>query len=117
MDFSGMENPMIKTIRSTPVTKRLATTASVLLPLFSPLTAFGQTSIEDCELKYPVVLSHHFGLRTICPDSWTPDECMTREGDNLAKYCADWSDDEGCLEWVLPEDEADLPPRVDNLYD
>ena len=73
--------------------------------------------ISQCQLRYPIVLSHHFGLRTICPDSWTLSECMIREGDNLQKYCAHWSDDQGCLEWVLPANEADLPPRVANLYD
>jgi len=89
----------------------------LMLPLLSAFPAASQAAPDDCQLKYPVVLSHHFGLRTICPDSWTTDECMTREGDNLAKYCADWSDEQGCLEWVLPAEEADLPPRIDNLYD
>jgi hypothetical protein len=79
--------------------------------------ALATPSIPDCQIQYPIVLSHHFGLRSICPDSWNPDECMTRESDNIAKYCADWNDDEGCLEWVLPANEAHLPPRVENLFD
>lgn len=87
------------------------------LAALSTITTTMSYAASDCQLKYPIVLSHHFGLRSICPDSWTPDECMTREGDNVAKYCAGWSDDEGCLEWTLPTDEAHLPPRINNLFD
>ena len=88
---------------------------TALLIILSP-ASHGQ-EFSDCKLQYPIVLSHHFGLRTICPDSWTADECMTRESDNLKKYCADWDSDNGCNEWILPADEAHLPPRIHNLYD
>ncbi|MDY6903329.1 MAG: hypothetical protein SWH61_01465 [Thermodesulfobacteriota bacterium] len=77
----------------------------------------GYTCIDGCQLRYPIVLSHHFGLRKICPNDWTAEECMTREGDNVARYCADWDDAEGCRKWILPGDEANLPPRVENLFD
>ena len=88
---------------------------TLVLSMLSP--AINALELNDCKLQYPIVLSHHFGLRTICPDSWTPDECMTREAENLQKYCADWDADQGCREWILPEDEAHLPPRINNLYD
>lgn len=91
--------------------------ASLLSTITTVSTTHADHAIEGCQLDYPVVLSHHFGLRTICPDSWTADECMTREGDNLTKYCADWDDEAGCQQWVLPADEAHLPPRIDNHYD
>lgn len=81
------------------------------------LTPTMAISADSCQLKYPVVLSHHFGLRTICPASWTPAQCLQREGDNVAKYCADWDDDAGCQQWHLPADESHLPPRIDNLFD
>ncbi|MDF1764376.1 MAG: hypothetical protein P1U57_13285 [Oleibacter sp.] len=94
---------------------RITLTASlVFLGIILTPAAMAENS---CQLKYPLVLSHHFGIRSICPDSWTPDECMTREEDNIAKYCANWNDDQGCLDWVLPADEAQLPPRIDNLFD
>ncbi|MDJ0763517.1 MAG: hypothetical protein QNJ97_11065 [Myxococcota bacterium] len=81
------------------------------------LSCFGRADTDDCRLSYPIVLSHHFGLRKICPNEWTAAQCMTREGDNVAKYCADWDDTKGCQQWVLPAEEAHLPPRVENLFD
>lgn len=42
---------------------------AALLIILSP-ASYAQ-EFNDCKLQYPIVLSHHFGLRTICPDSWT----------------------------------------------
>ena len=56
---------------------------TLVLSMLSP--AINALELNECKLQYPIVLSHHFGLRTICPDSWTPDECMTREAENLQK--------------------------------
>lgn len=71
----------------------------------------------NCKLDYPLVLSHHFGIRKICKDDWTASECARREPRAIATYCADWDDTTGCARWTLPSDEEHLPPRVVNASD
>jgi len=72
---------------------------------------------ESCKVSYPVVLTHHWGMKALCQSA--PDE----ECDRLVpkKYCQQWQwDEEGqdqdCLSWRVPEAELDLPPRDYNLF-
>ncbi len=94
-----------------------------ILPLFvclflsGLLTGAPAIASSDCKLQYPIVLSHHFGARKICPDDWTAAECLSRETDAVVKYCARWDVEKGCQQWVLPADEQHLPPRRVNASD
>jgi hypothetical protein len=73
---------------------------------------------EQCKVSYPVVLTHHWGMKALCQSA--PDE----ECDRLVphKYCQQWQWDEAgqdqdCLSWRVPDDELDLPPRDHNLFE
>jgi len=73
---------------------------------------------EQCQVSYPVVLTHHWGMKALCKSA--PDE----ECDRLvpAKYCQQWQwdedgQDQDCLTWRVPDDELDLPPRNYNLFE
>jgi hypothetical protein len=73
----------------------------------------------NCDLDSPIVLSHHFGARKICPDTADREDCDDFEP---AKYCADWDwdwneFDYDCARWEVPVAERDLPPRDSNRYD
>lgn len=75
-------------------------------------------SMEQCRVNYPVVLTHHWGIKALCQSA--PDEACDRLVP--AKYCQQWQwDEEGqdqdCLSWRVPENELDLPPRNDNLFE
>ncbi len=90
---------------------------STLMTLVGFTAGTAANADDSCQLQYPVVLSHHFGFRKICPDDWTVAECQTREADAIARYCADWNPETGCAQWLLPADERHLPPRKINQYD
>ncbi|GIC76961.1 hypothetical protein [Moritella sp. F3] len=73
---------------------------------------------EQCKVSYPVVLTHHWGMKALC-QSAPSEEC-----DSLVpeKYCQQWEwDDDGqdqdCLSWRVPDDELHLPPRDLNLFE
>ncbi len=75
-----------------------------------------------CQLKYPIVLSHHWAMRKICPDAAPATgaaSCVQAE--DYQKYCvAKGQDAQGrktCGQWrVTPAEEA-LPPRNVNAVD
>src|SRR5690606_34909309 len=71
---------------------------------------------EGCKLEHPIVLSHHWGVRKICPDDTEGQDCELREE---AKNCAQWVTVEGertCAAWRVPVAEQSLPPRNVNVY-
>lgn len=84
--------------------------------------AHAQVPTQACQLKHPIVLSHHFSMRKICagraPATGSA-SCVKAE--NYQKYCvAKGQDAQGkptCGQWrVTPEEEA-LPPRNVNAFD
>ena len=74
-----------------------------------------------CHLQYPIVLSHMWSASRICsvPDRTGAKSCETNQ--DYARYCAQKSTaadgSPKCLEWRVPDDEADLPPRDYNTHD
>ena len=75
----------------------------------------------SCQLKYPIVLSHHWGARAICPD---PAATGAKACVNLEDYdrlCAakgvDAAGQRTCGEWRTPPEDADLPPLDTNPND
>lgn len=97
------------------ITSMLSITGALLLAAASAGPALATP--QDCQLDYPIVLSHHFGVRAICPGSWSLAQCEQREGANIEKYCEQWDSASGCSRWILPPEEENLPPRKHNLYD
>ncbi|QUM76953.1 hypothetical protein HWV00_12270 [Moritella sp. 24] len=82
------------------------------------LCSFGANSAVQCRVNYPVVLTHHWGMKALC-SSATDEEC-----DRLvpAKYCQQWQwdelgQDQDCLSWRVPDKELDLPPRNYNVVE
>lgn len=76
----------------------------------------------SCQLKYPVVLSHHWSMGKICPDtapSTGDASCVVTQ--NYDKYCAikgtDASGRKTCLHWQVTAEEEALPPRNVNVHD
>lgn len=98
--------------------KQLASWALSLVALLaSPAFAID----ASCQLKYPIVLSHHWGARPICPD---PTLTGVRACVNLEDYdrlCVakgvDASGQRTCGDWRVPAQDADLPPRDTNRFD
>jgi hypothetical protein len=73
----------------------------------------GRAAGESCKTRYPIVLSHHFGVRKICDiPRMTPELCEQVEE---AKNCRNWVNGH-CTDWRVPETELDLPPRNVNLH-
>jgi hypothetical protein len=74
-----------------------------------------------CKLNYPIVLSHMWSASPICsvPDRTGAKSCEANQ--DYARYCASKSTgadgNPKCLEWRVPDDEADLPPRDYNVND
>lgn len=78
--------------------------------------SFSANALAQCRVSYPVVLTHHWGMKPLCASA--PDE----ECDRLVpgKYCQEWRWDEvgqdlDCMSWRVPHDELDLPPRNYNV--
>ena len=76
----------------------------------------------SCQLRYPIVLSHHWSARTICSEraaATGPASCLQTE--DYDKYCASKTQDAqgkpACAVWRVPADEEDLPPRNTNRVD
>lgn len=91
---------------------------AALLPLM-PLVA--QAVDTSCQLKFPIVLSHHWGARAICQDGTVTGSLSCVNLENYDRYCAakgiDAKGQRTCGLWQVPDDEADLPPRDQNLVD
>lgn len=75
-----------------------------------------------CQLRYPVVLSHHWAMARICPSSAPasgPASCV--QAQDYDRYCADkGSDAQGnktCGRWQVTPEEENLPPRNVNAYE
>ena len=97
------------------VNKSMYTLAALGMSVFCSLAV--QAS-EQCQVSYPVVLTHHWGMKALCQSA--PDE----ECDRLVpqQYCQEWQwdedgQDQDCLTWRVPDDELDLPPRNYNLFE
>lgn len=80
--------------------------------------ALSAAATEQCSVSYPVVLTHHWGMKALCASA--PNE----ECDRLvpAKYCQQWQwdevgQDQDCVSWQVPDDELDLPPRNYNVFE
>ncbi|MFT3859452.1 MAG: hypothetical protein QM742_18780 [Aquabacterium sp.] len=96
-----------------------------LLSCAAALAALHGTAAQaidtTCQLKYPIVLSHHWGARLICPDPTVtgPKACVNLE--DYDRLCAVKGVDAGgqrtCGEWRVPPEDADLPPRDVNVVD
>lgn len=76
----------------------------------------------SCQLRYPVVLSHHWSMVRICSASAPatgPASCV--ESQDYARYCADKDVDaqgnKTCARWQVTPEEEDLPPRNVNALD
>ncbi|MFW6066988.1 MAG: esterase/lipase family protein [Myxococcota bacterium] len=74
---------------------------------------------DTCELRHPIVLSHHWSTVPVCQDELPSEACEARLPEG---YCLDWRYDEelgreACYEWRVPEDERDLPPYDVNPHD
>ncbi len=75
----------------------------------------------SCQLQYPIVLSHMWSASPICsvPDRTGAKSCEVNQ--DYAKYCVNKSTgadgNPKCLEWRVPDDEADIPPRDYNVND
>lgn len=67
----------------------------------------------SCTLRYPIVLSHHWGIRKICPDGTDPSVCEAREP---ARYCVR-DEQTGACTFRVTDAELSLPPRNENRYD
>lgn len=75
-----------------------------------------------CQLRHPVVLSHHWSMVRICSPSAPatgPASCV--EAQDFAKHCVDKGvDAQGrntCGRWEVTAEEALLPPRNVNAHD
>jgi len=97
------------------VNKSMYKLAALGISVFCSLAAQAN---EQCQVSYPVVLAHHWGMKALCQSA--PDE----ECDRLVpqKYCQEWQwdedgQDQDCLTWRVPDDELDLPPRNYNLFE
>jgi hypothetical protein len=85
----------------------LSLSCSAIALLFVSSTV---SASNNCKLNYPIVLTHHWGMKKICESA--PDESCDRLVPE--KYCQQWSwdeQDQNCLSWRVPDDELDLPPR------
>jgi pimeloyl-ACP methyl ester carboxylesterase len=76
----------------------------------------------SCKLKYPIVLSHLWSTGPICPDASKTGALSCEQVQDYNRYCAQKSTNPStgerkCLQWRVPDDEADLPPRDYNVYD
>lgn len=76
----------------------------------------------SCQLKYPIVMSHHWSMTKLCPDNAPatgPASCMQTL--NYEKYCVDKGQDAHgrptCGEWRVTPEEAELPPRDVNVVE
>jgi len=67
------------------------------------------------------VLSHHWGLRAICPDPTLTGAKACVNLEDYGRLCAakgvDASGQRTCAEWRVPAEDADLPPRDTNRVD
>lgn len=83
----------------------------------------GGTAVDtQCQLRYPIVLSHHWSARLICSNKAPATgaaSCVQAE--DYDTYCAqktlDAQGQPACATWRVPADEADLPPRNVNATD
>ncbi|MFW5877251.1 MAG: esterase/lipase family protein [Myxococcota bacterium] len=94
---------------------------SAAFALAATLVACGEDSAatDTCQLRHPIVLSHHWSSLAVCSDPLPSASCEARLPE---RYCADWRfdaelDREACYEWRIPEDERELPPYSVNPHD
>jgi pimeloyl-ACP methyl ester carboxylesterase len=75
----------------------------------------------SCQLRYPIVLSHHWSARLICPDATVTGARACVNTEDYARLCAvkgvDAQGQRTCAEWRVPAEDANLPPRDHNLVD
>lgn len=73
----------------------------------------------SCHLKYPIVLSHHYGARKICQNEAATGVLSCMNTENYAKHCADKRPDGSCGPngWRVSAEEEALPPRNVNATD
>lgn len=95
-----------------------------LLPwgLLLACASWAQAADTRCQLRYPVVLSHHWSMTRICSPSAPatgPASCV--ESQDFDKHCVDKGVDaqgnKTCGRWEVTEEEAQLPPRNVNAHD
>lgn len=100
-----------------PPRRRLLITSLFGL-LISPLALALDTR---CQLQYPVVLSHNWGMQRICKAPTSSEGTPCEQFEDFARYCADKATHPDgspwCKLWQVPDDEADLPPRDRNVAD
>jgi pimeloyl-ACP methyl ester carboxylesterase len=69
----------------------------------------------SCKLQYPVVLSHIWSAGLLCPNPEATGSMSCESTQDYERYCARKSTQADgsrkCLEWRVPDDEADMPPR------
>jgi hypothetical protein len=77
---------------------------------------------SSCHLKYPIVLSHLWSTGKICQEPDKTGAVSCEQVQDYERYCAQKSTNPAtgerkCLQWRVPDDEADLPPRDHNVND
>lgn len=99
------------------VVTKLAVVGMTALSSWTLFCSLPVQSSEHCQVRYPVVLTHHWGMKPLCKSA--PDEACDRLVPK--KYCQQWQwdevgQDQDCLSWRVPDDELDLPPRDYNKF-
>ncbi|MGC4062732.1 MAG: hypothetical protein QM749_18570 [Aquabacterium sp.] len=94
----------------------------LLLASLSALLASNAHVLDaSCQLKYPIVLSHHWGARPICPDPTLTGAQACVAIEDYDRLCVakgvDASGQRTCGQWRVPPEDADLPPRDQNQFD
>jgi pimeloyl-ACP methyl ester carboxylesterase len=90
--------------------------------LAATLSVAQTTADTSCQLRYPIVLSHHWSARAICsPRAPATGAAACVQVEDYDKYCArktaDAQGQRACAEWRVPPDEETLPPRNVNASD
>lgn len=97
-------------------------TPKLALALCGLLATTAAWSVDStCKLQYPIVLSHLWSTGPMCANPEVTGQYSCENVLDYARYCAQKSTlpdgSRKCLEWRVPDDEADLPPRDYNVYD
>ena len=103
--------------------KRLSSSPARLAGVLGLLLASTAAWSVDltCKLQHPIVLSHMWSTAPICANPEVTGAFSCENVQDYARYCARKSvrpdGSRKCLEWRVPDDEADLPPRDRNRHD
>jgi pimeloyl-ACP methyl ester carboxylesterase len=102
--------------------KRILTLAAVCVAFWAAAYAPAAHAVDSsCQLKYPIVLSHHWSASPLCADPTVTGAKACVNTQNYERFCAakgvDSNGQRTCAEWRVPPEDADLPPRDTNRFD